>query len=208
MLARQDLGDSPLFVVPETGLTDEGLLPGGVRRADPGLAGRPGRGRRRHGPRSPGARVDGAVRSLSRRVATVAAYADRQAVAYAGARGRARRRVRARRIARVDEATQDGSLLRGEVLARWQEFVGTGEIFRGLEERLSLLRDRVTGFFRAEPAPEAKVAVALETGLEAVDPRPGRRGRGASAGGLGRARRRTGAPRRRPGGARVSAPTT
>ena len=28
---------------------------------------------------------------------------------------------------------RDGALLRGEVLARWQEFVGTGELLRSLQ---------------------------------------------------------------------------
>ncbi len=166
MLARHDLGDSPLFVIPEAGLTDDGLLPAEV--ADPirdwlgGLAAdatsRAGVARRT---------VDGAVRSLSRRVATVAAYADRQGAAFAALTTSLDTAYTAA-YERVDEATQDGSLLRGEVLARWQEFVGTGEIFRGLEQRLSQLRDRVEDFFRARPAPEAKIAVALEAGLEAV----------------------------------------
>ena len=166
MLARHDLGDSPLFVIPEMGLTDDGLLP--AEAAEPirawlaALAGdaasRAAVARRT---------VDGAVRSLSRRVATIAAYADRQRVAHA-ALERALDASYETAYTRVDEATQDGSLLRGEVLARWQEFVGTGEIFRGLEQRLGVLRDRVTDFFRARPAPEAQVTVALETGLEAV----------------------------------------
>ena len=166
MLARHDLGDSPLFVIPEMGLTDDGLLP--AEAAEPirawlaDLAGdaasRAAVARRT---------VDGAVRSLSRRVATIAAYADRQRVAHA-ALERALDASYETAYMRVDEATQDGSLLRGEVLARWQEFVGTGEIFRGLEQRLGVLRDRVTDFFRARPAPEAQVTVALETGLEAV----------------------------------------
>jgi len=166
MLARHDLGDSPLFVIPEMGLTDDGLLP--AEAAEPirawlaDLAGdaasRAAVARRT---------VDGAVRSLSRRVATIAAYADRQGVAHA-ALERALDASYETAYTRVDEATQDGSLLRGEVLARWQEFVGTGEIFRGLEQRLGVLRDRVTDFLRARPAPEAQVTVALETGLEAV----------------------------------------
>ena len=40
--------------------------------------------------------------------------------------------------------TEDGTLLRGEVLARWQEFVGTGEFFRAMEQKISWLRDRIT----------------------------------------------------------------
>jgi hypothetical protein len=35
--------------------------------------------------------------------------------------------------------TEDGTLLRGEVLARWQEFVGTGELLRNLETRVGPL---------------------------------------------------------------------
>ena len=38
----------------------------------------------------------------------------------------------------------DGTLLRGEVLARWQEFVGTGEFFRQVETTISRWRDRLT----------------------------------------------------------------
>jgi hypothetical protein len=166
MLARHDLGDSPLFVVPETDLTDEGLLPAesaeSIRNWLDALAA-DAASRAQVALRT----VDGAVRSLSRRVAAVAAYADRQAVAYASLATALEEAYDAASV-RVDEATHDGSLLRGEVLARWQEFVGTGEIFRGFEERLSRIRDRVGDYFRARPAPEVKVAVALETGLEAL----------------------------------------
>ncbi|WP_242905363.1 dynamin family protein [Actinomadura terrae] len=35
-------------------------------------------------------------------------------------------------LAELDEATRNGSLLRGEVLARWQEFAGTGDLLRAL----------------------------------------------------------------------------
>ena len=43
----------------------------------------------------------------------------------------------------VDEAVAGGSLLRGEVLARWQEFVGTGEWMRGLQAAVGRARDRI-----------------------------------------------------------------
>ncbi|GAA4614490.1 dynamin family protein [Actinoallomurus liliacearum] len=35
-------------------------------------------------------------------------------------------------LAELDEATRNGSLLRGEVLARWQDFAGTGDLERAL----------------------------------------------------------------------------
>ena len=108
--------------------------------------------------------------------------------------------VRTRAAEAVDEATQDGKLLRGEVLARWQEFVGTGEIFRGLEER-SAGSGTVSRAFSSRPAPVEKVTVALETGLEAVivdeaDAPPSKRSPPGGATPAGRA------PRRGPGGER------
>ena len=70
--------------------------------------------------------------------------------------------------ARILDATQDGALLRGEVLARWQDFVGTGEFFRvaGAEHRP--LAGPHGAFFRGEPAPAVTVETAIETGLQAV----------------------------------------
>jgi hypothetical protein len=38
-------------------------------------------------------------------------------------------------LADFDEATEDGSLLHGEVLARWQDFAGTGDLLRILQVR-------------------------------------------------------------------------
>jgi hypothetical protein len=59
-------------------------------------------------------------------------------------------------------------LLRGEVLARWQEFVGTGEFFRGLESAIGRLRDRITAAIRGRPAPAEPLGEALQTGVEAL----------------------------------------
>ena len=44
--------------------------------------------------------------------------------------------------------TSDGSLLRGEVLARWQDFVGTGEFMRAVEQRIGWLRDKLRATLR------------------------------------------------------------
>jgi hypothetical protein len=40
-------------------------------------------------------------------------------------------------LAEFDEATSNGSLLRGEILARWQDFTGTGDLLRMLQVRRS-----------------------------------------------------------------------
>ncbi|MCB5275742.1 hypothetical protein BJG92_03293 [Arthrobacter sp. SO5] len=71
-------------------------------------------------------------------------------------------------VDRILAATQNGALLRGEVLARWQDFVGTGEFFRAMEQNIGRLRDRAGAFFRGEPAPAVRVETAIETGLQAV----------------------------------------
>ena len=62
----------------------------------------------------------------------------------------------------------DGTLLRGEVLARWQEFVGTGELLRTLETRVGWLRDRVVNAIKGKPQQAERVTVAVESGLETL----------------------------------------
>ncbi len=165
MLTDQGLGGAPLFVIPESHTYDALLAPDVV---DPvrswlhGLA-------TDAGTRSAVVRhtLDGAIRSLAARVFTLAAAADAQAEAV--------QRLRSvvdtaydEALRQVSEASADGSLLRGEVLARWQEFVGTGEIMRALETRVSRVRDRVTAAVQGKPAPGADLAAALETGVEAL----------------------------------------
>ena len=49
-----------------------------------------------------------------------------------------------RSAAELSDSLADGSVLRGEVLARWQDFVGTGQFFRGLEPTVARVRDRIT----------------------------------------------------------------
>ncbi|WP_099331555.1 GTPase domain-containing protein [Actinomyces minihominis] len=58
----------------------------------------------------------------------------------------------------------DGTLLRAEVISRWQEIVGTGEWMRRLERGISSLRDRVTGWIRARGA--APAMAGFEDALE------------------------------------------
>lgn len=160
MLVEHGL-DAHVVVVPETQV-DGGLLPpaataelGGWLRAVVGDSGaRDGVVERT---------VRGAAEDLVAAVPHLAAAADEQrrhadrlreavAAAYAAA-GRD-----------VATATGDGTMLRGEVLARWQEFVGTGELLRALEERVGSWRDRLTAAVRGRPAPE-QVARAVGDSL-------------------------------------------
>jgi len=165
MLTDQGLGGAPLFVIPETS-TYDALLPPDV--VDPvrswlhGLAADADTRAAvvRH-------TLDGAVRSLAARVFTLAAAADEQAETV----GRLRKEVDGAydaALRQVSEASSDGSLLRGEVLARWQEFIGTGDIMRALESKVSRVRDKVTAKVQGKPAPGTELAEALETGVEAL----------------------------------------
>src|ERR1700722_4693080 len=70
-------------------------------------------------------------------------------------------------LAEFDEAIRNGSLLRGEVLARWQEFAGTGDLLRTLETRkgrqAKRSRRHAAGPDRTQP-----LRTALRSSLEAL----------------------------------------
>ena len=162
MLAGHGLGAAPLFVVPESTLAG-GLLP------EPAVA--PLRAwftdlARDAAQRAAVVRrtLDGALDSLRPRTAGLAAQSRAQLdtaarlqadsrAAYAGA------------LAEVDAGMRDGSLLRGEVLARWQEFVGTGELLRALQDTVGRLRDKLTAALTGRPAPGEELTEALESGV-------------------------------------------
>ncbi|MCZ2825398.1 MULTISPECIES: ABC transporter [unclassified Modestobacter] len=107
----------------------------------------------------------GALESMHDRVDVVVAGVAEQAVA-AEALQAAADASYARARAAVHEAVGNGSLLRGEVLARWQEFVGTGEWMRSLQGHVGRLRDRVTAAFAGRNNPADDLAGALESGVE------------------------------------------
>ena len=169
MLVSHGLHDSPLFVVPEVAQTaarPDGLLPPAavaeIRAWLDSLAA------------DAEARaavvkqtLEGACRVLTRRTHEIAdAVADQVA-----AEQRLRReacRAYEEAVAAVSQASADGTLLRGEVLARWQEFVGTGELLRSLETRVGRLRDRLAGAVRGQPAQAERVTHAVESGLETL----------------------------------------
>jgi hypothetical protein len=107
----------------------------------------------------------GALDSLDARVGAVAAAVDRQSAAAHALRDVAANAYAAARD-EVDEGVRSGTLLRGEVLARWQDFVGTGEWMRSLESRIGRLRDRVTSVVTGRPTPADDLAGALESSVE------------------------------------------
>lgn len=110
---------------------------------------------------------DGVIDDLTARAMTLADACDAQVLADAALR-RMVAEVYAAAAREVREATSDGSMLRGEVLSRWQDFVGTGDFMRGVEEKIGALRDRVSGYLKGRPGTAPKVNVAISHSLEAI----------------------------------------
>jgi energy-coupling factor transporter ATP-binding protein EcfA2 len=109
--------------------------------------------------------LQGALDSLDSRVQELAGTVDRQDVAAAALRSAA---ASAYAVASddVDSGVRSGTLLRGEVLARWQDFVGTGEWMRSLQGRIGRARDRVTAMVMSRPSPTEDLQGALESSVE------------------------------------------
>jgi energy-coupling factor transporter ATP-binding protein EcfA2 len=165
MLARAGLASARLFVVEERPLVD-GMLPedqvAPLREWLHGLA--LDREQRAAVVRQT---LAGALESLDTRVAGVLAAVEEQDAAAAALRAAAEAAY-TRACHEVSDGVGNGSLLRGEVLARWQEYVGTGEWMRGLQGQVSRLRDRVTAAVTGRPAPGAELQGALESGVEVL----------------------------------------
>ncbi|TIC81067.1 ABC transporter [Nocardioides sp. GY 10127] len=164
MLSSRGLKDCPLFIVHEGQVDEDGLLPpghvGDIRGWLESLAS------------DTAARtavvkqtLDGAVRAISHHVHPIADAVVRQAEVAEGLRETSRRAY-ALALADTQRATADGTLMRGEVLARWQEFVGTGELLRSLEDKVGRLRDRLVSAVKGKPQQADRVVVAVESGLE------------------------------------------
>jgi hypothetical protein len=51
---------------------------------------------------------------------------------------------------------------------RWQEFVGTGELLKTLEQKVGWLRDRMVNAIKGKPQQAERVSVAVESSLETL----------------------------------------
>ena len=109
----------------------------------------------------------GAVETLAGNLQVLAAEQARQQVAHHSLATIAAEEYEDA-LTTIDGALSDGSLLRGEVLSRWHDFVGTGDFFRSLDSTIGRLRDRVGSALRGQPAAAQKVEDALESGIHAV----------------------------------------
>jgi energy-coupling factor transporter ATP-binding protein EcfA2 len=165
MLADRGLGGTELLVVPETELA-AGLLPPAalapVRTWLDELAA-DAQARTALIERT----LAGALASIPPRVETV----RRAVVAQAAAAGELSADADAaydRALTEVEDTLASGKLLRGEVLARWYEVVGTGDVMRAIEARVSWARDRLWSLVMGRPSADSAVKEAVETGIESV----------------------------------------
>ena len=165
MLDTEQLGDAEVLVVPEVALAGE-LLPAEALRPVRGwLDGLTADAQAR------GALVRrtlrGALASLPVRALSVERAAMEQLSAAAELRAEADVAY-ADALREVESALRSGSLLRGEVLSRWHEVVGTGDVMRALETQVGRLRDRLKSIVTGAPAADAELKDAVEHRVEAV----------------------------------------
>ncbi|MEU4829400.1 GTPase [Streptosporangium sp. NPDC023615] len=163
MLTEYGLGEVDRFVVNESKVVD-GMLPDDeVTELRRWLTELSVDERRRE--QAVRATLDGVLNSFRTRVPALAKQLEAQVAL--------RRELRAdvdtayaRALAEIDENTGNGSLLQGEVLARWQDFAGSGDLMRTLHLRRP---GRFAGK-ASQQAPERLSALksALRAGLESV----------------------------------------
>ncbi|MEP9364173.1 ABC transporter [Nocardioides sp. CN2-186] len=164
MLASRGLKDSPLFTVNEAPVDEDGLLaPAEVADIRTWLVSLAGD----NGARDAVVRqtLDGTVRTLGRQAHVIADAVTEQITALDELRTAATAAYAEAEAAAL-AATTDGSLLRGEVAARWREFVGTGELLKSLDNKVSRLRERVVSAVKGTAQQADRVSVAVEAGLE------------------------------------------
>ncbi len=166
MMGQRGLGRSPLFAVPETEVDAEGLLPAAaVAPIRDWLGGLAADAVSRNEVVLQTLR--GAIGALASDAPAVARAVEEQVVSLETLRGDAEKSF-AEAVRTIGVQTADGTLLRGEVLARWHDFVGTGEFFRAVEQKIGWLRDRLVAAVKGEPKQALDVKVAVESGMEVL----------------------------------------
>jgi len=163
MLREQGLASAPIFTLAETTVTVEGLLSereiARLRSWLSALA-RDSKARSIVIRRT----LDGALKSMPDDARTLSEASAEQETATAALHHEVKSAY-AEAMEAVERAMSDGTLLRGEVLARWQEFVGTGQFLRQVEAGISRLRDRIAAAIKGNSPPTSELGEALQSGV-------------------------------------------
>jgi energy-coupling factor transporter ATP-binding protein EcfA2 len=165
LVGEEGLRDTELFTIHEQALEGGLLPPGAVEPLRAWLAGFAA---------DQSARAElvrrnlvGTLAELAGRSETAAAAIDRQRAVT----DRLSAQVTAAFVAarrQLAEDVRDGTVLRGEVLARWQDLLGTGELLRQLQSGLGRARDRLVAAVTGRPTSAERFQGAIETGVEAL----------------------------------------
>lgn len=111
--------------------------------------------------------LTGSLSNLALQTRAIAAAADRQVQTIETLRTLARAQYdQAAEKIRVDIGT--GAVLKGEVLSRWEELLGTGELLRQLRTGVARLRDRIAGVVTGRPKQDIQLNVAVEHVVETL----------------------------------------
>jgi energy-coupling factor transporter ATP-binding protein EcfA2 len=160
MLAANGLGGNQRFVINET-VVSEGQLPaevsGPVRAW---LEDTAARGDRRVAVITQ--TMAGVLDTFRDRVGALADEAAAQVAARADLKAQVESAYGAA-LAEIADTLRDGSLLRGEILARWQDFAGTGDLLRGLQSGRAGRQHK-----RASPGRAQAVKAAVRAGIESL----------------------------------------
>ncbi|WP_238176564.1 AAA family ATPase [Kribbella albertanoniae] len=166
MLLERGLGDSPLFSIRETVVDGNGMLPDeAVASIKDWLVDLAADAESRAAVvrRTLHGAVTGMVKTTPPFAAAVRAQGDTAAELRSSVEAAYDQAVKD-----IATSTQDATLLRGEVLARWQEFVGTGELLKGLQGNSGKLREKVKKSIATAPAPTRDLNDAIESGLSSL----------------------------------------
>jgi energy-coupling factor transporter ATP-binding protein EcfA2 len=165
MLTENGLDGTQLFVIDEQPLTD-GRLPASVLTGIRSWIDRLGTDK--------SARAEAVLRSLRGAVADIGRRTDALADA-ARLQSDTVEALRAMAHApyvaaqtRVQDQISQGAMLKGEVLDRWEEVIGTGEMMRQVRTGLGRLRDTVAGALTGRQSGNAKLNGAVEHVAESL----------------------------------------
>ena len=165
MLRREGLDDAPVLTVAEVDLVD-GLIPAPalqpvaewLRALASDAEGRAGVVQKT---------LQGALDSIPDRVRILQSHLRTQ-IAAAEELARDASASYAVALKEIEEALSGGALLRGEVLARWHEFIGTGDLMRSLQTGIGRVRDRLQALATGRPPVEREVRHEVERSIETV----------------------------------------
>ncbi|GAA1939012.1 dynamin family protein [Brevibacterium antiquum] len=141
LLSEAGLANSPIFAVAELELAD-GLLPHSAIypiRSWINQVSSEGQSQERIRQRT----LTGSIGAMPAQVKSLADYAESQESAFDELQLSLDQTFNAAGEG-LAEIFSDGRVLHGEVNARWQDFVGTGQLFRGLEPTMARMRDRIS----------------------------------------------------------------